>query len=275
MKYVVAVSGGIDSVVLLDVLVGSKEHELVVAHFDHGIRDDSADDKNLVKQLAAKYNATFECSEGRLGKDASEAEARDARYGWLLGVKQKYRADAIVTAHHQDDIIETMIINLLRGTGWRGLISLSAHAELIRPLLSWPKSRIVAYAIEHNLIWREDSTNDDVRYLRNYVRYRYVQRLSIRERNQWVELHEAQRKIGQEIDDELAVIETHNYQRYEFIMSGREVAAELLTHTFGRMEKTTVDQLWHFICTGRPGKSFIQGGRRYQLTARELIVSSL
>ncbi len=276
MKYVVAVSGGIDSVVMLDMLVSSAEHELVVAHYDHGIRENSSEDAELVRSLAQTHGLVFETSEGKLGPSTSEADARDARYRWLESVMKTHEAAAIVTAHHQDDVIETMIINLIRGTGWRGLISLRNREMLIRPLLSWSKQQIVMYAIEHELSWREDSTNDDVRYLRNYIRYRYVQRLSQAERNTWVKLNVAQTKVGEAIDEEIKTVSHEGpYNRYDLIMAGRETTGEILTSSYGRMEKTTLDQLWHFVCTGKPGKQFEQGGLRYQLTTRELIVSPL
>lgn len=276
MKYIVAVSGGVDSVVMLDMLVASGEHELIVAHYDHGIREDSSDDATLVRSLARRYGLVFESSEGMLGASVSEADARESRYTWLTSIKEKHGAAAIMTAHHEDDVIETMIINLIRGTGWRGLISLRNSETLIRPLLSWSKIKIVSYALEHNLEWHDDSTNDDIRYLRNYVRYRYVQRLSLSERARWLAINTTTQIIGEAIEAELQAhhpISPHS--RYELIMSGRDVTAELLTFAHGRMEKTTVDQLWHFVCTGKPGKCFSQGGLEYRLTTRELIVSPL
>jgi tRNA(Ile)-lysidine synthetase-like protein len=124
-RYVVAVSGGVDSVVLLDALSKLPNLELVVAHLDHGIREDSIEDRRFVASLAASYGLVFEYGEGRLGSGASEATAREARYNFLRGVKMKHDAKAIITAHHQDDLIETAILNMLRGTGRKGLTSLS------------------------------------------------------------------------------------------------------------------------------------------------------
>jgi tRNA(Ile)-lysidine synthase len=114
-KYVVAVSGGVDSVVLLDHLAGHPEYELVVAHFDHGIRDDSREDEAFVRSLAEKYNVPFESKREDLGKQASEELARDRRYAFLRSVAGKHNAQ-IITAHHADDAVETIAINLLRGT---------------------------------------------------------------------------------------------------------------------------------------------------------------
>jgi tRNA(Ile)-lysidine synthase TilS/MesJ len=96
-----------------------------------------------------------------LGPKTSEAKARDARYKFLEEVKAVNKAKAIVTAHHQDDVLETAILNMLRGTGRRGLTSLQNRKNLIRPLLKFSKAAIKNYAKSHKLKWREDSTNEN------------------------------------------------------------------------------------------------------------------
>src|SRR5580704_3560158 len=106
-SYVVAVSGGVDSVVLLHRLQKQPGLRLVVAHFDHGMREDSAEDRRFVKALAQAYGAPFVYDEGHLGSGTSEAEAREARYNFLRRVQAASDAQAIVTAHHQDDLLET------------------------------------------------------------------------------------------------------------------------------------------------------------------------
>lgn len=93
MKYVVAVSGGVDSVVLLDMLVKTGEHELVVAHFDHGIRNESTDDANFVAGLAAQYGLPFKVTQGHLGSAASEELARNKRYEFLKGLADSEAAN--------------------------------------------------------------------------------------------------------------------------------------------------------------------------------------
>src|SRR5487761_779794 len=123
-KYVVAVSGGVDSVVLLHILAGIPNNELVVAHFDHGVRPDSVADRQFVQDLAVPLNFPFEFAEGKLGAKASEALARAKRYEFLRATQRKHQAAGIVTAHNQDDVLETAIINILRGTARRGLGSL-------------------------------------------------------------------------------------------------------------------------------------------------------
>lgn len=168
-RYVVAVSGGVDSVVLLNVLSMQHEVELIIAHYDHGIRGDSAEDAEFVRELAASYGLPFKLAQGKLGADASEALAREKRYEFLEQVRQKHDAVAVITAHHRDDALETVLINVLRGTGRKGLSSLQS-GQIVRPLLEHTKSEIVAYAKAQKLIWREDPSNKEERYTRNKIR---------------------------------------------------------------------------------------------------------
>lgn len=199
-KYVVAVSGGVDSMVLLDLLRQKSKLELVVAHFDHGIRPDSAEDRKLVQRIAKHYDLPFVYAQGHLGPKASEAIAREARYAFLRTVQEEQGAKAIITAHHQDDMLETAIMNLLRGTGRRGLSSLKNRKDLVRPLLSWTKKGIREYAEEHDLVWAEDSTNDDERYLRNYIRHNILSRFT-KEGREALSRHIKQAgKVNEEID---------------------------------------------------------------------------
>jgi tRNA(Ile)-lysidine synthase len=179
-SYVVAVSGGVDSMALLDMLTKQStkngKWKLVVAHLDHGIRDDSAEDRELVQDVARRQGLPFVYHEAHLGAGASEAVARVARYGFLRKTLRANGGQAIITAHHQDDVLETAIINILRGSGRKGLTSLSSQTDLLRPLLRVPKRDLVAYAKDQGLKWREDSTNQDEAYLRNYVRHRLLAR---------------------------------------------------------------------------------------------------
>src|SRR6185369_2891937 len=114
-KYVVAVSGGVDSMVLLELLRQKPKLELIVAHFDHGIRPESGEDRKLVQRIAKHYELPFVYVEGHLGASASEALAREARYAFLRKVQAEQGAEAIITAHHQDDMLETAIMDLMRG----------------------------------------------------------------------------------------------------------------------------------------------------------------
>jgi len=170
-KYIVAVSGGVDSMVLLDILAQKKYLQLAVAHYDHGIRQDSGEDRKLVEGAAQRYGLPFVYEEGGLGAQTGEAAARAARYAFLERVQKEQGASVIILAHHQDDVLETAILNILRGTGRRGLTALASTPTRLRPLLDVSKTDILAYAKQHGIAWREDSTNADQRYLRNYIRH--------------------------------------------------------------------------------------------------------
>lgn len=199
-KYVAAVSGGVDSMVLLDVLRAQPGIELVVAHFDHGIRPDSAADRKFVQEAVRSHGLPFVYEEGKLGADASEAAARAARYGFLRRVQAGQGARAIITAHHQDDVLETAVLNLLRGTGRKGLASLGSSDEIVRPLLGTSKQAVLKYAREHQLAWREDPTNTDERYLRNYVRQKIVPRFSAQAKQEMLERIGSMRQLNRDID---------------------------------------------------------------------------
>ncbi len=164
---VLAVSGGVDSVVMADMFARAS---VAIAHFNHGIRADANEDEELVRKLAEKYGLRFEAGRASLGKGASEEAARSARWAFLNSVAEKY-GGVVATAHHKEDVVESVAINLVRGTGWRGLAPMDTKGVL-RPLISWTKPDIYAYAREKHLTWREDSTNDSDAYLRNRIRKR-------------------------------------------------------------------------------------------------------
>ncbi len=262
-KYVVAVSGGVDSVALLHVLAHEPDLQLVVAHYDHGIRPDSAEDRKLVQLYAKTYDLPFEYEEGRLGQSASEATARKARYDFLRRVCKKHSASAIITAHHQDDVLETIIINFLRGTKSRGLSSLRSTNELVRPLLHVPKETIRMYALENMLEWREDSTNSDPKYLRNYVRLHIVPRMDSEAREALL----ATSKRASELNDAIQTLVDEYLQaqsspnvlnRAQFTALPSEVASEVLvqwlrTRTAVTISKQLVARLYEAILNGRNG----------------------
>jgi tRNA(Ile)-lysidine synthase len=204
-----------------------------VAHFDHGIRPDSGEDRRLVQDVATKYRLPFAYEEGRLGEGTSEEVARNARYAFLERVKVKYGAAAIITAHHQDDLLETAILNLLRGTGRKGLAPLASRPDVIRPLLSYTKHDIRAYAEAHHLVWREDTTNADERYLRNYIRLRVLPRFGADDRAKLLEIIGTSSAASRELDNILGNILTSQasldeLDRRYFSQLPHSVAKELL-----------------------------------------------
>lgn len=172
---VVAVSGGADSVALLDLLhalAPTLGLTLVVAHADHGIAAESRTVGQVVMELAARYGLTFELGELELGPGATETAARAARYAWLREVQRRQGARYLVTAHHKDDQIETIVLRLLRGTAPAGLagIAVRAGGGLVRPLLPFAKAELVAHATARALPVHDDPANADPRHLRSWVR---------------------------------------------------------------------------------------------------------
>jgi len=172
---VVAVSGGPDSVALLD-LVHSLAPELglalVLAHADHGIQADSSSVARAVAALARRYGLPFELGELHLGPDATETAARRARYAWLGDVQRRRAARYLVTAHHRDDQVETILLRLLRGSGPAGLAGMPARARggLVRPLLAFTHLDLVEHVTARGLPVHHDPANHDPRHLRSWVR---------------------------------------------------------------------------------------------------------
>ena len=179
---VVAVSGGADSVALLDLLHGLAPTlglTLVVAHADHGIASDSRTVGRSVRALAERYGLPFELGLLRLGPAATETAARAARYAWLREVQRRHDARYVVTAHQQDDQIETILLRLLRGSAPAGLAGIAARARgggggggrgLVRPLLPFTKRELAAHAAARGLPVHDDPANRDPRHLRSWVR---------------------------------------------------------------------------------------------------------
>jgi tRNA(Ile)-lysidine synthetase-like protein len=263
-KYVVAVSGGVDSMVLLDLLRQKPRLQLVIAHFDHGIRPDSAEDRKLVQRIARAYDLPFVYGRGRLGPNASEALGREARYTFLRRMQQQHGARAIITAHHQDDMLETAIINLLRGTGRKGLSSLRSREGLVRPMLDWTKKDIRTYAEEHDIIWNEESTNASDRYLRNYIRHHLLSRFGLQNRASLLHRIKRAGRLNQEIDElldkDLRTQPAQNemnrswYLQLPYAVAGEMMAAWLRRNGIMQFDRHLIDRLVVAAKTARPGK---------------------
>lgn len=281
-NYVVAVSGGVDSIALLHWLVNHNrgQHQLVVAHFDHGIRVDSVEDRRLVQETTASYGLPFKVKAGKLGP-ASEAKARQARYAFLNQVREQAKSQAIITAHHQDDVIETAIINMLRGTARKGLSALNSRAGILRPLLRTNKSDIESYAQKHRLKWREDSSNKNEKYLRNYLRAKIIPRLSANERGQLIDHVQTAQKLNHEIDTLLVKeLNSHlsliNLQRKWFNNLPHDLAREVLATWLRQagirnFERQTLERLVIAAKVGGAGKAYpIINGRNLEVRKTDL-----
>ena len=238
MKKILAVSGGVDSVVLLHMF--RDDPDIVVAHFNHGIRTEppshvyknssstsfstpqinsAAADENFVRELAEKYDKPFYVGHAHLGEHASEEAARISRYEYFAQLAKELDGE-IYTAHHADDLIETIVINLIRGTGWRGLTPFG-NTKIRRPFIetaflpkntpvemagrSLFRSDIYHYASENHLHFRLDPTNSDEKYLRNRIRLK-LQNLPKSQKLEILELYHNVNNLKQKIDTEIQEI---------------------------------------------------------------------
>lgn len=174
----VALSGGGDSVALLHYL---KMHniELAAVHIHHGIRQKEADaDAAFVQELCAKWQIPLFLKKfavptlARQNKIGVEEMGRKVRYG-VFHELLKGQTDTIVTAHHSGDFVESVLCNLFRGSGLKGMQGIASTlwgGKIVRPMLQVSKREILAYLQKNQLEWREDSSNQDVQYTRNFIR---------------------------------------------------------------------------------------------------------
>jgi tRNA(Ile)-lysidine synthase len=180
-KILLAVSGGIDSMVMLHLFIQA-EIPVGIAHCNFQLRgEDSNGDEKFVLDFARKHKLEihtirFNTKEYAHGNSLStQMAARELRYNWFEQIRNEYGYTYIATAHHSDDVVETFLLNLLRKTGISGLHGIRAKSGfIIRPMLFASKKEIVEYAQKQNIAYREDITNADDHYKRNYIRHHIV-----------------------------------------------------------------------------------------------------
>ena len=180
-KLLIAVSGGIDSMVLLH-LFQQLQFDIAVVHCNFQLRGiESFEDEKFVTAYAASNNIpifTTKFDTKAFAEDykvSMQVAARELRYNWFYELLESENLDYILTAHHADDNLETFLINLSRGTGIEGLIGIpEQNNQVIRPLLNFNRNEIEAYAIQNKITWREDSSNASDKYLRNKIRHDLV-----------------------------------------------------------------------------------------------------
>ena len=262
MKLILAVSGGIDSMALLAMYAHA---DIIVAHIDHGTRKSSAKDANFVRQKCQELGVKFYETKLELGEGVSEELARKKRYEFLKTVQEK-EGGTLCTAHHLDDVLESIAINLIRGTGWRGLTPFYGD-ELVRPFIvaKMRKRDVLKFAGEQNICFRQDPTNYEAAYLRNRVREKMAE-LDETTRADIIELFEKQNELRRKIEKlvtELAkqTVVGKNFHKKELILAADEKAAlevlrEIcLMHDYSLTRKQLADFL-SAIKTYAPHKRF-------------------
>ncbi|HCE55515.1 MAG TPA: tRNA lysidine(34) synthetase TilS [Lutibacter sp.] len=177
----IAISGGIDSVVLTR-LLHKLNFKISLAHCNFSLRGkESNEDEEFVKELGKKlavqtYTIKFETEAYAEEKGIStQMAARDLRYDWFQKIAKENNIDYIITGHQKDDVLETFFINLTRGTGLDGLTGIpEIQGNIVRPFMIFSRNEIMVYATRKKIQWREDRTNSSIRYVRNKIRHKIV-----------------------------------------------------------------------------------------------------
>ena len=242
-----------------------KQADIVVAHIDHGTRKSSAEDADFVRRKCQELGVKFYETKLELGERVSEELARKKRYEFLKIIQEK-EGGTLCTAHHLDDVLESIAINLIRGTGWRGLTPFYGD-KLVRPfiILKMWKQDVLKFAGERNIRFRQDPTNHETNYLRNRVRGKMAE-LDERARVDIINLFEKQNELRGKIEKlvtELAkqIVVGKNFHKKElFLTADEKVAIEVLReiclmHGYSLTRKQLVDFL-AAIRTYAPHKKF-------------------
>ena len=289
---VVAVSGGVDSTVLLDILAEERRSfglRLVVAHFNHQLRGGESDeDERFVADLAVHYGCELYVERANTAERASQKKrgiqetARDLRYEFFGRLRESLAYDVIATAHNADDNVETMLLHLFRGAGLRGLSGIPiARQELVRPLLFASRAEIEAYAAARCLRFRNDSSNETDHYARNIIRHHIVPRVKasinpaavesmarsaelfrdldvyLRETSNAILERSTDRKKGGELHLSIAELSAHPVllQQYLVMRVHRDV-------TGGDADQATIDALLRLCSSGTGSWVTLRGGWR-------------
>lgn len=290
---ILGVSGGPDSVFLLHFLnkiYTKSPQKIVVAHINHLTRGIETDrDEKFVKKLAAHYGNIFQCLRldvpllsQNLQKGLEET-GRLIRYKFLEELAKKYKAKSILTAHHADDNLETIVMNFARGGSLKALAgikekeSFTEKFSLIRPLLSIPKSQILDYLKSQKIAYRLDKSNTDENYTRNFIRQTVIPALqkinpnlsqsnarnveNLKEINDFMEM-EALRILKKIADKKFTTLKAGEFRKFHPALQ-KQILVQLHFHYFGHtqnLEKKHFDEIIHLIKNnvGNKQKSFGQ-----------------
>lgn len=180
-KVIIACSTGVDSCVLLDLCMKALPNEqLIVAHVNHGVRDESKEEENYIKEFCKKYNLTLEVEHLTFSTDSNfESNARKYRYNFFMKLSEKYNVSYILLAHHANDNLETMLMRFIKKSSLKGYAGIEEETQykniiLYRPLLKVSRLEIEQYANNNNIKFFNDCTNLELDHLRNRIRLEIV-----------------------------------------------------------------------------------------------------
>ncbi len=273
---IVGVSGGPDSVYLLTHLLPfcqNKKIKIVVAHVNHGLRGKESDqEEKFVKNMAKKMELVFESSQLYLNKIFKskkaksglkspgnlEEIARQKRYDFFKKLREKYKADYILIAHHLNDNIETALFNLIRGASFQGIKGMqiySKESHVLRPMLHLPKTEILTYLKEQNLEYHLDSSNLDLNFSRNLLRQKVIpffKKINPGFEKTFQENLQNFTQVAEYIEEKSTFWLTQNYKNNHFPLSEflelpsflkKNVLVQIYKNTYGSTHKLTLTQI--------------------------------
>ncbi len=275
-KILLTVSGGVDSMVMLALFVEGG-YNVGVAHCNFSLRGaESDEDQAVVEAQAAKYGLPYHqirfdtLAEIERSGESMEMVARRLRYEWFEQLSKEFGYTAVAIAHHTDDSIETFFINLLRGTGLRGLTGITKQrGNIIRPLLFAERKEIHEYAVTHKIPFREDSSNRSKKYLRNKIRLGFLPiireispRFTATMRGNIYRLTDAQRFIEASISKIKVEVLERNGEIHRIVTNRIDnsyplefVIYEILSSEYN-FKGDTVDEIYKALKAGNTGKRF-------------------
>ncbi len=174
---IVGVSGGRDSMALVHALLQQRpDLTLIPAHINHGLRPESQEDADFTKAILQRWGLPCESTKPRVPEKGNLEEwGREKRYEFFEKLAKKHKAAWILTAHHQDDDFESMLLHFVRGTRVKGLSGMAFRRDkILRPLLYTSRQSINEYVAHHEIHFREDPSNQDERFSRNFLRHKII-----------------------------------------------------------------------------------------------------
>ena len=294
-RILLTVSGGVDSMVMLSLFTRSG-YRVGVAHCNFQLRGaESDEDEVLVEEEARKYgvefyNKRFEtAAEMERTGESMEMAARRLRYAWFDALSREHGYTVVAIAHHADDSIETFFINLLRGTGLRGLTGISTQVgKVVRPLMFASRKEILEYAVANRIPFREDSSNRSTKYLRNKIRLGLIPRIreinpkftSLMRRNiarltdaQLFINHGIERIRGEAVTTENG-LDTIHLDRIDPAFPQEFVIYELLNSAYG-FKGDVIDSLCHSLRHGMTGRRFYSRERVAYVDRGTIVVAPI